>query len=154
MEISRYLTESAVLMDLDGSDKSEIIGILVDSFTGNAKVNNSSAVLNRLLEREKLKTTGIGSGVAIPHCRIASVDRVHVVVGLSRKGLDFQSLDDQPVHLFFLIVAPEKDGAQHLKTCAKIARLVKDANFRDNLLQFQTAAEVVEFIKEREITLR
>lgn len=147
MDISTCLTESAVLLDIDASGKFEIIKHLVDVFARSSRINGSFELLNRLLEREKLKTTGFGSGVAIPHCRIAAVDRVHVVVGLSRKGVDFQSLDDQPVHLFFLVVAPEKEGAQHLKTCAKIARLVKDASFRENMLQFQTAAEVVEFIR-------
>lgn len=100
-------------------------------------------VLNRLLEREKLKTIGIGSGVAIPHCKIGSADRVQVVVDLSKKGLDFLSLDDLPVRLFFLVIAPEQDGAQHFKICTRNAGLVKDANFRQHLLQIQTAGKLL-----------
>lgn len=153
MEISTCLTPSTIELDVKGSSKPEILKNLVDVFARNARFEDSSEVLAQLIERENLKTTGIGSGVAIPHCKTAAVDRAHIVVGLSRQGIDFQSLDKLPAHLFFLVVAPEEAGATHLKICAQIARLTKDASFREKLLEIQTPEEVVTFIKEKESDL-
>jgi len=153
MEISTCLTPSTIELDVRGDNKPEILKSLVAVFARNARFEDSSEVFTQLMERENLKTTGIGSGVAIPHCKTAAVDRAHIVVGLSRKGIDFQSLDKLPVHLFFLVVAPEAAGATHLKICAQIARLVKDAAFKEKLLDIQTADEVVTFIKEKESSL-
>ena len=150
MDISSCLSESAVSLHVDGSDKPEILRRLVDVFVESAALDIGADVLNLLLEREKLKTTGIGSGVAIPHCKTAAVDRPHIVVGLSRKGIDFQSLDKLPTHMFFLVVAPQQAGATHLKICARIARLVKDTKFKAELLELQSAEDVVAYIKERE----
>ncbi len=154
MDISSCLSESAVSLHINGSDKPEILQNLVDVFVKSTALDIGAGVLKLLVEREKLKTTGIGSGVAIPHCKTAAVDRAHIVVGLSRTGIDFQSLDDLPTHLFFLVVAPQQAGATHLKICARIARLVKDTKFREELLAFQTADEVVAYIKEKESVLK
>ncbi len=150
MDISSCLSESAISLHIDGNDKPEILRRLVDVFVESAALDIGTDVFNLLLEREKLKTTGIGSGVAIPHCKTAAVDRAHIVVGLSNKGIDFRSLDKLPTHMFFLVVAPQQAGATHLKICARIARLVKDAEFKKGLLALQSAKEVVSFIKEKE----
>jgi len=153
MEISNCLSESDISLEVDGRDKPEILKNLVDVFTKSTPLDNKTEVLNLLLEREKLKTTGIGSGVAIPNCKISQVDRIHIIVGLSKKGIDFNSLDNNPAHLFFLIIAPESSSSGHLKICAKVVRLVRDAKVREELLAIPTAEGVMTYIREKESAL-
>ncbi|MBC8246260.1 MAG: PTS sugar transporter subunit IIA, partial [Deltaproteobacteria bacterium] len=114
MEISSYLDESCVLLDMGGGDKSAVLEDLVGRFMEKTAFANRDAVLSRLLEREQLKTTGIGSGIAIPHCKVPGVERIHLVVGLSREGVEYQSLDGKPAHLFFMVVAPAETCSDHL----------------------------------------
>ena len=113
-------------------------------------INDSAEIMKTLQDREKLKTTGIGSGIAIPHCKSSEVDRVHVVLGISRQGIDFDSLDQQPANFFFLLVAPENAGSEHLKASAKIVRLVRDDTVREHLLKMNSAKDVLEYIKSKE----
>lgn len=137
-------------MEIQGKNKPEILSHLLDTLVKNDGLADRSGVLARLLEREKLKTTGIGSGVAIPHCKVADVDRARIAIGISREGLDYQSLDGHPTHLFFLVVAPKENGNAHLKICARIARLVREENFIQELLAMETPPEVVSLIRKKE----
>lgn len=150
MKLTDYLSEPGISMDLKGADKSEILRNLVALLTKTVQVNDTEKIISTLEEREKLKTTGIGSGIAIPHCKSDEVDNVHIVVGISKPGIDFQALDEQPAHFFFLLVAPEKAGSEHLKASAKIVRLFREPDFRKSLLQCETAGEVIEYINENE----
>lgn len=150
MKLSDYLDETGILLDITGDSKSEILSKLLEILTNMVPINNSAEIMKTLEDREKLKTTGIGSGIAIPHCKSSEVDRVHVVVGISRKGIDFESMDQKPAHFFFLLVAPEDAGSEHLKASAKIVRLVRDETVREDLLKLTSAKEVLEYIKAKE----
>jgi fructose-specific phosphotransferase system IIA component len=150
MNLSDYLCESGILMDLNGANKKEIIRNLVEVLTRKVELSDVNGIIQKLEERETLKTTGIGSGIAIPHCKSAELNDVQIVVGISKAGIDFQSLDNQPTHFFFLLVAPEKGGSEHLKVSAKIVRLFREDAFRNELLTKNTPAEVLTFIKENE----
>ncbi len=150
MKLSDYLCESGITMELQGNDKTEIIECLVELLTKTTVINNTGKIIKNLEEREKLKTTGIGSGIAIPHCKSSEVDKVHIVIGISKDGIDFQSLDEKPANFFFLLVAPEKSGSEHLKASAKIVRLFRESTFRESLLTMNTSSEVIDFIKAKE----
>ncbi|MFH2128908.1 MAG: PTS sugar transporter subunit IIA [bacterium] len=150
MKLSDYLDESGILLDITGDSKTEILTKLVEILTHSITVLNGPQIVKTLEDREKLKTTGIGSGIAIPHCKSSEVDRVHVVIGISRAGVEFESLDQKPAHFFFLLVAPENAGSEHLKVSAKIVRLVRDDKIRADLLQLNTSKEVLEYIQQKE----
>jgi len=114
------------------------------------KVTRDAALLEALLEREGLGSTGIGHGVAIPHARTNDVTRLMVAFGRSEAELDFDAIDGQPTRLFFLLVAPEEDNATHLHLLAKLARLMKNANTRTALLGLEGPEAVVELFARLE----
>jgi PTS system nitrogen regulatory IIA component len=111
---------------------------------------DSKKVLDVLLERERISTTAIGEGVAIPHGKLAGVDRVLGVFARSPRGVDFASLDGEPTHLFFALIAPENAAADHLKALARISRLLKDDAFRRRLNEAQTQQELYAIIAEED----
>lgn len=150
MKLSDYLGEKSILMNLTGSSKSEIIENLVQLLCQNINISNVTEIVQKLEERESLKTTGIGFGIAIPHCKSNEIDDVQIVIGISKEGKDFQSLDDKPAHFFFLLVAPEKGGSEHLKASAKIVRLFREESIREKLLTLNSEEEVLSFIRENE----
>ena len=150
MKLAEYLCEQGISLSLQGGNKSTIIRNLVQLLTKTVSIKDVDAIIGLLEEREKLKTTGIGSGIAIPHCKSAEVDKVHIVIGISKEGIEFESLDQQPANFFFLLVAPEKGGSEHLKASAKIVRLFREEKVQEQLLQLNTSKEVIEFIKQNE----
>ena len=107
-------------------------------------------VLDVLRERERISSTAIGEGVAIPHGKLAGVDRVLGIFARSREGVDFASLDGAPTHLFFALIAPEDAAADHLKALARISRLLKDETFRRRLMQGKSAQELYSIIAEED----
>ncbi len=107
-------------------------------------------VLDVLRERERISTTAIGEGVAIPHGKLPGVDRVLAVFARSPEGVDFASLDGAPTHLFFSLIAPENAAADHLKALARISRLLKDEVFRKRLMQAKNEQELYNIIAEED----
>ncbi|MGA7104007.1 MAG: PTS sugar transporter subunit IIA, partial [Candidatus Deferrimicrobiaceae bacterium] len=103
-----------------------------------------------LMERESLGSTGIGDGVAIPHGKVAGIDRLVAAFGRSRNGVQFHSLDGKPAHLFFLIMAPENSAGMHLKALARISRLLKDERFRRSLLEAADVNELRTLLNEED----
>jgi PTS system nitrogen regulatory IIA component len=103
-----------------------------------------------LEEREKLGSTAIGDGVAIPHGKLKGLNQLVASFGRSVKGVDFESIDGKPTYIFFLLVAPENTAGIHLKALARISRLLKDKKFRENLLKAKTANDLFEIIKEED----
>jgi len=130
-----FLDERAVSTNIKAQSKEEVIrelvGLLVQS--GSIKEKDVHKLVQILLKRESLGSTGIGQGVAIPHGKSDSVDRLVAAFGVSRNGVAFDSLDGELVYLFFLLVAPEDSAGPHLKALARISRLLKDKHFRDSL---------------------
>jgi PTS system nitrogen regulatory IIA component len=128
MELTELLSPEAVIYELRASGKKQILNELSDraaAITGVA----SRDILDTLLVRERLGTTGVGQGIAIPHGRMPAVDRIYGFFAHLAKPVDFESLDDQPVDLVFMLLAPEGAGADHLKALAKISRLLRDQSF-------------------------
>ena len=128
MKICDVLHKEAILADLKAQNKKGILEELVAPVAEIANVYQEDLV-KVLLERERLGSTGIGDGVAIPHGKFNGLSQPMVSFGRSRKGLDFESMDGQPAYLFFLLVAPENSTSIHLKALARIAKILKKSNF-------------------------
>jgi PTS system nitrogen regulatory IIA component len=103
-----------------------------------------------LLDREKLGSTGIGDGIAIPHGKLKGLESLVISFGRSRGGIDFESIDGKPVHIFFLLMAPESSTGQHLKALAKISRMLKDPEFRSDLMSAKNTEEIYRKIAEKD----
>lgn len=143
-----YLPESSIVVDLKSQTKREVLKEMVGVLSKAHELKDEAKVLESLFEREDLGSTGIGQGIAIPHGKCDYVSKVVAALGISKKGIDFDSLDGEPVHLFFMLVAPANSAGIHLKILAKISRLLKDKFFRQALREAKLPDEVLKQIKE------
>jgi PTS system nitrogen regulatory IIA component len=150
MKITEYISEKEILLDMKATGKSESLLELLDMLEASGSVENKEKVLEILLEREKLGSTGIGHGIAVPHAKSDQVSRLVCCLGISQKGINFDSLDGENVYIVFLVLAPVGATGLHLKALAKIARLLKDRVFKNSLRASKTSAEVFQIIQEDE----
>ncbi|WP_319779462.1 PTS sugar transporter subunit IIA [Maridesulfovibrio sp.] len=135
MNITDNLAKDLIVHELKASDKSEVLKEMVSTLKDaglDVDVENALKVLN---DREKLGTTGIGDGIAIPHGKLEGLEEIVVVVGRSSEGVDFESLDMQPCKIFFMVLAPEQGAGAHLKVLAQISRQLKDEAFRQAFIE-------------------
>jgi len=149
MKILEVLKKEAVLTDLKAGDKKGVLEELATPLARIADLEHQDLV-KVLLERERLGSTGIGGGIGIPHGKLKSLEQLVLGVGISRKGVDFDSMDNQPTHIFFLLVTPENSTGIHLKVLAQISRLLKDDLLKDRLLAAADADAVLALIHERD----
>jgi len=135
MKIMDFLSKKAIVMDIKATKKEGVIKELVDALVNAGEIDKRyyNQLIDALMAREALGSTAIGQGVAIPHAKIEGVEKLVAAFGLSKKGVDFDSLDGEPAYIFFLLVAPQDSAGPHLKALARISRLLKDKFFRDNL---------------------
>jgi PTS system nitrogen regulatory IIA component len=135
MKISDFLCPKAVTAELKSTDKKdlieELVGLLVTAGSIDKKIRPK--LIEILLAREALGSTAIGQGIAIPHGKCENVRNLTAALGISKKGVKFDSLDGEPAYIFFLLVAPLDSAGPHLKALARISRLLKDKFFRENL---------------------
>ncbi|HOK40381.1 MAG TPA: PTS sugar transporter subunit IIA [bacterium] len=150
MKLLDLLSKETIIPNLKATTKNEVIEELVDKLMKSGKIKNKQEVLEAILEREKIMSTGIGNGIAIPHGMTDAVDEILAVFGRSAKGIDFEALDDKPAYLFFLLVNPKDMSGPHVKVLAKISRLLKHDYFREALLRADTAEKILEIIEEEE----
>jgi PTS system fructose-specific IIC component len=146
MELSAVLNEKVIIMDLESKTKPEIINELVEVLYNCGKIKNREMFVKSVLDREKLGSTGIGKGIAIPHGKVEGIEGVVVALGLSRNGVEFDSLDDKPVHSVFLIAANPDNSSHYLKTLAKLSRIVRFPDFRTKLMDAEKPSEVIDVI--------
>jgi nitrogen PTS system EIIA component len=147
MKIKEVLCKEAILVDLKANDKKGVLEELSGPISQIAGVNKGELV-KVLMEREQLGSTGIGGGIGIPHGKLKNLDRLVLGFGFSRKGIDFDSLDKRPAHIFFLLVTPENSTGLHLKVLARISRLLKNDDFKEKLFQISDAEEFLSEIEE------
>ena len=126
IKLSGLLKDSSIELGLEGKNKAEIISELVDVISKSGKVKNKKALSDAIMEREKLGSTAIGNGVAVPHAKIEGIKQTVLAFGRSVAGVDFNSLDGEKTHLFFMLISPKDDIGAHLKILAKISHLIKD----------------------------
>lgn len=149
MKILDVLHREAILADLKALDKKGVIEELVTPVASIAGVNNEY-IVKVLMERERLGSTGIGEGIGIPHGKLKDLDSLVLGFGLSRKGVDFESMDGLPTHIFFLLITPENSTGLHLKLLARISRILKNDPFKQKLLNATDSDEIYSIIKEEE----
>ena len=153
MKIMEILVKESVILDLGVRTKREVLAEMAASL---AKVEPQIAadrLLDVLMEREALQSTGIGEGVAIPHGKLPGLGRLVATFARSRAGIDFESIDGQPTHHFFLLVVPEHSGGQYLKALARISRFFRDPAFRQNLAEGEALEDVIRAIEEEDAKL-
>ncbi len=142
MRISEFLSPQAVIADLRAGDKQDVLRELSAALAHAHPPLKEERLVEVLREREKLGSTGIGEGVAIPHGKHSGLTQLMAAFGVSRKGVDFEAIDGKPTHLFFALVAPENSAGIHLKALARISRLFKNPRFRAAILEAPTAADI------------
>ncbi len=152
MKIMDFLSKRAVVTDLKSTKKEDILRELVDALvaSGDIEKRHRNKLIEALMAREKLGSTAIGQGVGIPHAKSDCVKRLMAAFGLSRKGVNFDSLDGEPAYIFFLLLAPADSAGPHLKALARVSRLLKDKYFRDSLRQCQDDKSVIKIISQED----
>ncbi len=149
MKILDVLKKEAIIVGLKSTDKSGVIEELVRPVALIAGVDEKQ-LIEVLIERERLGSTGIGGGIGIPHGKLKNLENLVLGFGLSRKGVDFESIDGRLTYIFFLLVTPEDSTGLHLKMLARISRILKDDPFRERLLKAEDRDEVYAIIEEHD----
>jgi PTS system nitrogen regulatory IIA component len=150
VKIAEMLDPAAIVAELKGTGKKEVLAELTEALITSHPSLNRDEVIRVLLERERLGSTGIGDGVAIPHGKLRHLDQQLIAFGLSRKGVEFDAMDGKPAHLFFLLIAPEDSVGIHLKTLARISKLLKAPMVRDRLQSAKDRQQIHSIIAEEE----
>ena len=150
MKLTDILVREACLPDMTARTKKETLRELSGALAACHDDVDGDDLLNLLLERENLGTTAMGDGIAIPHARMESLDRLLASFGRSRHGVDFDSIDGKPTHLFFVLVAPGREGSAHLLTLARLSRLLAVDAFRERLLDLETTDDLFRAFEEEE----
>ncbi|MCA9400043.1 MAG: PTS sugar transporter subunit IIA [Candidatus Omnitrophica bacterium] len=156
MKINDFLCSKAVTVNLKQSDdKQEVISQLVDLLVDAQAIEkkNKKKIMDVLMAREALGSTAIGQGIAIPHGKCDCVKKLVGCLGISREGINFDSLDGEPAYIFFLLVAPVDSAGPHLKALARISRLLKDKFIRDSLKTVKDEQTVLKIIQQEDIRL-
>jgi nitrogen PTS system EIIA component len=150
MKITEILSADMVVPELRGTTKPQVLRELARPLATKYHDLDLSAISGVLAERERLGSTAIGDGIAIPHGKMPGVKQILGTFGRHSQGVDFESLDGKPTHLFFVLVAPEDSTSLHLKALARVSRLFKDGSFRERLMTAKDADEIFRFIVEED----
>jgi PTS system nitrogen regulatory IIA component len=150
VKIMDYLKEDWIIPDLQGTDKRSVLRELSAILVKPCQVDSVEELLQVLLEREKLGSTGIGEGIAIPHGRLKKLKNFLISFGRSMKGVDFDSIDRKPSQLFFLVMAPENSAVDNLKLLGRIVTLLKDFSFKKHLMEAQSHREIFQILSEED----
>ncbi|MCR4336266.1 MAG: PTS sugar transporter subunit IIA [Candidatus Omnitrophica bacterium] len=152
MKISDFLCSKAVTAELESTTKKEVIEELTDLLVqaGAFEKKIKPKLVEVLLTREALGSTAIGQGIAIPHGKSEQVTKLTAALGISKKGVNFDSLDGEPAYIFFLLVAPIDSAGPHLKALARISRLLKDKYFRENLKVAKDEKMILKLINQED----
>jgi len=149
MSLLDSLKKNNILVKPTAKNRWEMIEEMVDLATKNKDIaaEDAEAIKNALIEREKSMSTGIGNGVAIPHCSTTKVSEIITVMALTPKGINFEAIDNEPVKIVILLVVPKDKLTQHIKTLANIAKMMSDVELREKLLSLKTADSILKTLK-------
>ncbi len=146
MKLSKFCEEDLISFDLKGKAKDQVINEMVDLTSRSKLVKERQELYKAVVEREKLVTTGVGYGVAFPHAKTKAVKGIVVAFGRSNPGVDFEAMDRKPVHLFFLIAAPEDAIGAHLNIMARLSYIMKNEKVRERLMKITSPKELLEIL--------
>lgn len=147
MKLHHYLRPELIMLDFEADGVESSLLSMVHHLAERGVIGNEQSVLDALLEREAAQSTGIGGGVAIPHAVCPDLTSTVIELALSRAGVDFLSLDEAPAHAIFLLLSPPAASSTHIKLLARIARLMRQPDFLDRLLNATAAEQVIESIR-------
>jgi fructose-specific phosphotransferase system IIA component len=152
MKLSEILLEKAIILDVKDIDKWQLIKKLTDVLVESGQIADEirEPVYEGLIEREKSMSTGMENGIAIPHCCVGMINETVVSLGISREGVDFDSIDAKPSKLIILLVTPKNKTKMHIKTLAEIAKLLNNPRSRQSILEATTPQDTIEIIKREE----
>lgn len=150
MKICQYLKPELINSDLKAQNKEEVLTELADQIAGHFPGMKTVEVLQVLLDRERLGSTGIGEGFAIPHGKMKTIDRIIISFGRSRQGIPFDSMDGKEAYYFFVLIAPEDSAGLHLKALAKISRFLKNSSFKESLSRAADREALQKVIQEQD----
>jgi fructose-specific phosphotransferase system IIA component len=150
MKLMDYVSPATVAPDLESSDKEELLGQMVALLNRAGKISDPAQLLRSLMDRERIMTTGIGRGIAVPHTISSEVSEQIIVLGRVPRGVDFESLDRAPVYFVFLLVGSPHSSDQHLKTLARISRMIQQTNFVEAIKKAETAEGILRILSEED----
>ena len=150
MKISDILAENLVITGLEGNSKDEIIDAMIDLVATSPKVLDKAKVREAIFEREKIMSTGVGNGFAIPHGKTDAVTDIVAAFATTAQPIDYQSLDEKPVRLVFLLVGKDNMVGPHIKLLSRISRLMSKEDLRKRLLDVKTPKEVLDLFRQEE----
>jgi fructose-specific phosphotransferase system IIA component len=152
MKISDILTDDLVVTGLQGKTKDDIIDAMIDLVAASPKVLDKEKVRKAIFERERIMSTGVGNGFAIPHGKTDAVTDIVAAFAVTAEPIDYQSLDEKPVRLVFLLVGKDNLVGPHIKLLSRISRLMNKEDFRKRLLGQQTSREIIDMFRQEEAT--
>src|SRR5713226_1929218 len=152
MKITEVLEEKLVQTNLPGATKEEIINAMIDLVAKSNRVIDKEKVRQAIFEREKIMSTGVGNGFAIPHGKTEAVSDIVAAFATTARPIDYQSLDEKPVRLVFLLIGKDNMVGPHIKLLSRISRLMGKEDFRNRLLELKTPHEVLESFRQEEAT--
>ena len=147
MKLQKLIDTDQVFLDLDASSKEEVISVLAEQLAPQVRLTTEE-VSAALLERERLGSTSVGDGFAIPHCKLAGISTIRIALGRFSHGIDFGASDNRPVTFFFVVLSPPDQPAAHLQVLSQIARVLKRSELRDLLLAAKDEESVVQAIRQ------
>lgn len=151
VKITDYMSENLISLDLKAKNKDDVLLELSKLIENSENIlSEENTVYKALLEREKLGSTGIGKGVAIPHAKTEIAKKLTIAFGISKEKIEFKSMDNEKVNIFFVFASPNRDSQVYLKVLARISRLIREESFREGLLKCKTPKEVIEYIESKE----
>jgi fructose-specific phosphotransferase system IIA component len=150
MRISDLLNEKAIAVSLEQAAKEDLVRVLVDLAATTGKIQDKDAVYKAVMDREKLMSTGLEKGVAVPHAKTSAVKDLVLSLGISKEGIDFASADGQPSHLFFLLLAPVAAAVPNIQALAQIARLTGNNDFCEAMKKAETPEDALDIIRKAE----
>ena len=150
MKVSELLKPEFIISELKGETKEDIINELIDIFINDPRVDDIDKVRSAVLDREKIMSTGVGKGFAIPHGKTNAVKEIVGAFGKIKDGIDYDSLDGNPVHLVFLLVGKDNLISTHIKLLSRISRLMNKDDFRHRLTEANSSDEIVKLFKDEE----
>jgi fructose PTS system EIIBC or EIIC component len=152
MKITDILNEKVIVTKLPGTTKSEILNAMIELAATSDRVIDKEKMRSAILEREKIMSTGVGSGFAIPHGKTDAVQDIVAAFAITEQPIDYQSLDDQPVRIIFLLVGKDNSVGPHIKLLSRISRLMNKEEFRKKLIDAESSSEILQIFKQEEST--
>ena len=149
--VADYIKVDTINLNLESKTKNTVIRELYNNFKKTNLIKDEELGLNDIFAREEMGSTGIGKKIALPHAKTKAVDELIATFGISRNGIDYESLDNENVNIFFMFLCPEDKTQEYLKVLARISRLIRDDKFIDKLLKAESNGEIIEIIRDAEI---